>query len=393
MKIKKLLSNFFERIMYGGYTYEEACIAAGGGGGGKGGSSQRQPTKQELALWETQAGHLELLGQIAENQYGLSVEDRDYYTEVFRSGDDTQAKNAIAELQSRITGTEIDPNTIKNVSIDTLLRDTILNTTPEFQKAAADVIGTTNTLTEQFGSEVSGLSKTFAQGVQDLTTKYSSDLEAIKGKMGTADEDILAAQTGAATGGISQGFAEARKQIGSDLARRGLAGSGVEAQILSQAYQQEAMAKGQAMFGAHQAAIQQSDMRRQGLAQLSQAQLQAGMGGLGTAYQAQSGAAQNIYGAATQQAYQAHQTQNAAALQGIAGLTQVAQAGQGLYAGAQNYSQLAAGTAGQGASISGSSATGLANVNNQYTMNQQNMEAEMFGSLVGGGLGMFSFGF
>jgi hypothetical protein len=75
------------------------------GGGGKGGSSgnaQRAVTQQELDLWDSQKKNLDSLTKIAEEQYNLSTEDRNYYEKVFREGTDTEAKTALAKLQSHL---------------------------------------------------------------------------------------------------------------------------------------------------------------------------------------------------------------------------------------------------------------------------------------------------
>ena len=122
------------------------------GGGGKGGSSgnaQRAVTQQELDLWTAQKENLDSLTKIAEEQYNLSVEDRNYYEKVFREGTDTEAKTALAKLQSQITGKTVSPESIKSVNIDSLLRDTILNSTPEFKDAASKVIQGQESLTKQ----------------------------------------------------------------------------------------------------------------------------------------------------------------------------------------------------------------------------------------------------
>ena len=65
-------------------------------------STQREATEQEKQLWESQAQNLDMLTAIAEEQYGISEEERTYYEEVFREGSDTEAKAAIAKLKSSI---------------------------------------------------------------------------------------------------------------------------------------------------------------------------------------------------------------------------------------------------------------------------------------------------
>jgi len=370
------------------------------GGGGKGGSSgnaQRAVTQQELDLLTAQKENLDSLTKIAEEQYNLSTEDRNYYEKVFREGTDTEAKTALAKLQSQITGKTVSPESIKSVNIDSLLRDTILNSTPEFKDAASKVIQGQESLTKQYGAEVTGLSKAFTDSIQGFTNKYSQELQTTKEQMGTANADVLARQTGTTMAGISSGYQEARKQLESTLARKGLAGSGVEANILSSNYQQEAMAKASAGVGAYNTAIQQSDALRLQQAQLGGQQYQAGIAGATTGYQANLGATQNIYGVTSASDLQNYNLSNAATLQGIAGLTQVAQAGQGVYGQSANYLQGASSSAASAAQASTSAATSLANTNSNYSLGMANVASanrgqnmELIGTLVGAGAGMFS---
>lgn len=465
-------------------------------GKGSSGSSTRPVTQQEADLWTAQKENLDSLTKIAEEQYNLSEEDRAYYEKTFREGTDTEAKTALAKLQSQITGNTVSPENIESVNIDSLLRDTILNSTPEFKVAADIYLKNSNLLTSKYGSDVTGISKAFAdssksyaanygkeveaqttdykkilgniestygtkltnatasygQTTQDITSKFGNEISSlqtnldnklseISSGMGTANADVLARQTGTTMAGISSGYQEARKQLESTLARKGLAGSGVEADVLSQNYQQEAMNKASAGVSAYNTAIQQSDALRQQQAQLAtqqystgastiQQQLvaqqqaaqgiyganaslasniyqagtgnagniyqasntsagqqyQAGIAGATTGYQANLGATQNIYGVTSASDLQNYNLSNAATLQGIAGLTQVAQAGQGVYAQSANYLQGASSSAASAASTAGSSATGLANVNANYATQMQQANAQSsagIGSLVG----------
>ena len=368
-----------------------------GGGKGSSSASQRPVTQQELDLWTAQKENLDSLTKIAEEQYNLSIEDRNYYEKVFREGTDTEAKTALAKLQSQITGKEVSPESIKSVNIDSLLRDTILNSTPEFKDAASKVIQGQESLTKQYGSDVTGLSKAFTDSIQGFTNKYSQELQTTKEQIGTANADVLARQTGTTMAGISSGYQEARKQLESTLARKGLAGSGVEANILSSNYEQEAMAKASAGVSAYNTAIQQSDALRLQQAQLSGQQYQAGIAGATTGYQANLGATQNIYGVTSASDLQNYNLSNAATLQGIAGLTQVAQAGQGIYGQSANYLQGASSSAANAASTAGSSAVGLANVNANYATQMQQANAQSaagIGSLVGtlGAAGIGAYG-
>lgn len=363
-------------------------------GKGGGGSSQRPVTAEERRLWDAQADQLDVLAKVTEDQYNLSKEDRDYYEKVFRDGTDTEAKEAVAKLKSTITGEAVDPASIQDVNVDTLLRDTLLNASPEFKEAATNYIDSASQLTDKYGTEVTGLSSAFSQNIKDLTTNYSNELQTIKQETGTIDQDILARETGAATAGISTAFAESRKQMASEMARRGLSGSGVEMSALGSNYQQEAMTKAQAGVQARSSALQQSEAVRQQQMGIAGMQLQAGMSGSQTAYQTDIGAVQNVYGVTSAQALQNYNLDQAATMQGVAGLTQLAQAGQGIYQGSANYLQGASQSSAQGAQIAGSSASSLANVNNQYTMAKMQQSTaergqtlEMVGTLAGAGIG------
>ena len=466
-------------------------------GGGKGGGGGARPiTFNELFLMDAQTENLKALTKIAEEQFDIGKEDRAYYEKIFREGSDTEAKEALAKLQEKITGRAVSPETIKAVNIDSLLRDTILSATPEFKVAADLYIKNSNLLTDKYGSDVTGISDAFKTQLSSYTANYGKEVEEstkdyknvlntvskqygtelsnatnaygnttteitnkfgtdiakaqqdytaklqqLQGEYGTARQDVLSRETGQALGGLSTSFAESRKQLESNLARRGLAGSGIEANMLANTYQQEALAKAQAGTQARYNAVGQSDAIRQmelanAQQQLASAQSTAGMNlqaqqqaaqgiySAGTnlagqtyqagtnlaqqgyqagiqgsqniygananlaqqSYQSGLGAVQSIYGTVSQNTLQNYQLQNAATLQGISSLQQVAQAGQGLYAGAQNYLANASSSAGNAAQIAGSGAANIAQANNQYAtgMAQANATGSAgIGQLVG----------
>lgn len=363
-------------------------------GKGSSGSSQRAVTPAEQRLWDSQATNLDAITKIAEDQYKLSVEDREYYEKVFRDGTDTDAKEAVAKLRSQITGTTVDPSEIQDASIDTLLRDTILNSTPEFQRLATEAVDISNQLTTQYGSDITGLSNSFSQGLQDLSSNYSSELQTIKEQTGTINQDVLSRETGASMAGISQAYSEARKQMLAQNAMRGLAGSGVEQQGMASMYQQEAMTKANAGSQARTQAYNQSEAMRQQQMGIAGSQLQAQSASLQSGYQAQSGAIGNVYGVQSANIQQGLQTTNAGILQGIGGLTQAAQAGQGIYAGSQNYLSQAGSTAGQAAQIAGNSAAQMGSMNDSWTLAQQQRSdassagiGQLVGTLGGAALG------
>jgi len=322
-------------------------------------TTQRILQPEEKELLNTQADNLSTLTRIAEETYDLSNSERDYYDKVFREGTDTDAKEALAKLKSKITGQTVDPASIKDVSIDSLLRDTLLTASPEFQTAALKFTEANAQLSEKYGSDVTGVSKAFADTARSYTANYADEIKAIKEKTGGIDTEILSRETGAATAGISTAYAEARKQMQADLARRGLAGTGVDAQVMQNLYSQEAMAKGAAGVQARTTAFQQTQDALRSQAGLSGSMLQGQMAGEQAAYGAEASGIQNVYGVTSAQRLQDYGIQNAAVLQGIGSLQQVAQAGQGVYAGSQNYIGQATTAAGSAAATAGSTAAGL----------------------------------
>ena len=362
------------------------------GSSSKGAGQSRPLTEEERRLLSQQETYLRQMGDVAEEQFGLSAEDRDHYISVFREGTDTEARQAIAEMRSRISGTEIDPSTIEGVSIDSLLRDTILSATPEFQDLAQRAVAISDDLTQKYGSDISGLSDTFSTALQDYTTSYEAELSDIRASLGTADQDILSRETGAATAGISTAFREAQREMQSTLAQRGLSGSGVEAAATSDLLTQEALAKAGAIGQARYSAIAQSDARRQQQLGISGMQFQAGAGAAQQLYNVGAQATQGIYGAQLANVQQGMQTTNAATLQGIAGLTQAAQAGQGIYGGAQNYLAGAGATYGQGAQIAGSTATAIGQQQTQYGLGMYQGAQEARGAMIGGAMGAIATG-
>ena len=194
--------------------------------------------------------------------------------------------------------------------------------------------------------------------------------------------------------GISQAYSEARKQMSAQNAIRGLAGSGVEQQSMASMYQQEAMNKASASSQARVQAYNQSEAIRQQQMGIAGSQLQASSSSLQGGYQAQLGALGNVYGVTSANLQQGLQTTNAGILQGIGGLTQAAQAGQGLYVGSQNYLSQAGSTSGQAAQIAGNSASQMGSLNDSYALAQQkrNDSGGLMGAVVSAGVGAMTGG-
>lgn len=290
------------------------------------------------------------------------------------------------------------------------------------QKLATAITGLTN----EYKLSTDIAQKTFAETSNKFLNNYQIDVNKYVGgyeqlaaktaaNMGKADTDIYAQTKGALTAGISSSYAEARKELESTLARRGLAGTaGVEAGALTGLSTQEAMAKTGALSQAYTQAIAASDARRQqllanqaGVSQLGIGAsqygtttgigtagtmlesglnvagnaLQTGVAGATTLYGGEINAAGSVYGTtatsiqqqaqmeadaakaqAEAQAQIAAQQYNMAVTQqqqNIANLSQLSGISQGVYTGAQNYLSGAASTTANVAQTSGSTATQL----------------------------------
>lgn len=348
------------------------------------GSTQREATAEEKALWASQAEQLDSLKVIAEEQHGLALEDREYYEEVFRDASTPEAQTAYADLQEQLTGTRPAEGSITS---DTLLRDVLVGSSGEMQRATGEFVAKQQADFDAFEGELTGLSQDYVSSIKAINKDYQAELADIKSGLGTADAAVLARETGAATAGISSAYEEARKGISSQLARRGLAGSGVEATTLAQSYQQQAMAQAGATAQARMSAIGISDQTRMQQLGIAGSQYQVGQATAGQAYQQQAGVAGQLYGMGSQLDAQGYQLDIASRQQGIGNLQSLSAAGQGSYVGAQNYLGQAASSYGQGAKIAGSSAAQMGQLNDAWAMNQQKMQQQ-----AGAGLGSTAMG-
>ena len=348
-------------------------------GKSSGGSSERPVTEEERALWDSQAEQLDSLAMIAEEQHDLSKEDRAHYEEVFRDANTPEAQTAMADLQEQLTGTR----PTGELNTDTLLRDVLIGSSGEMQAATKEFVARQQSDFEAYEGELSGLSKDYVSQLETVGAGYEEELADIKSKLGTADASILSRETGAAAGGISSAYAEARKGISSDLARRGLAGTGVEASALGQMYNSEAMSKAGAMQEARMRSIDLSDQQREQKLGIAGQQYQVGSQTAGQVYGQQAGVASQLYGQQGQIQQQSYQLDIANTQQGIGNLQSLSAAGQGTYVGSQNYLQQAAGNYGTGAQIAGTSASNIAGVNQQYASMQSEQAGAEMGALAG----------
>ena len=343
------------------------------------GSSQRPVTDEERRLWDSQAEQLDSLKMIAEEQHGLAKEDREYYESVFRDANTPEAQKAMADLQEQLTGTR---PTEGDLTTDTLLRDVLVGSSGEMQAATKEFVAKQQEEFGKFEGELSGLSQEYVSKLDQIGTDYAAELAETKAALGTADVDILSRETGAATAGISTAYSEARKGITSELARRGLSGTGVEASALGQAYQAEAMAKAGAMQQARMQSIGLSDQMRMQKLGIAGQQAQALQGTAGAIYGQQAGVSQQLYGMGQQLGQAAYGMDIASRQQGIGNLQSLSAAGQGMYVGSQNYLGQAAQSYTSGAQIAGQSAGTIGQMNMDWQMQQQKMQQQ-----AGAGLG------
>lgn len=353
------------------------------------GASQRPVTDEERRLWDAQAEHLDSLKTIAEEQHGLALEDRAYYEDVFRDASTPEAQKAMADLQEQLTGTR---PTEGDLTTDTLLRDVLVGSSGEMQAATKEFVAQQQKDFAEFEGELSGLSQEYVSKLDQIGTDYAAELAETKAALGTADADVLARETGAATAGISTAYEEARKGISSELARRGLAGTGVEASALGQAYQQEAMAKAGAMQQARMSAIGLSDQMRMQKLGIAGQQFQAQTGTAQAVYGQQAGVAGQLYGMGQQLGGQAYQLDVASRQQGIGNLQALSAAGQGMYVGSQNYLGQAAQSFTSGAQTAGQSAGTIGRLDMDWQMQQQKMQQQAGAGLGSSLMGIASLG-
>lgn len=325
-------------------------------GGKSSSTSQRELSQEEKDLYAQQKVYLDQMGKIAEEQFGLSKEDRTYYEDVFRTGTDTEARNAVADLRSKITGTKVDPNSIKETNLDSLLRDLTLTTSSELRDVTNKFAETTQKAYDLYGAKATGLSEKFSQQIGTYTKQYADEIAKTQAETGTIKQDILSRETGAAQAGISSSYAEARRQIQADLARRGISGSGVEAGVTASMYQQQAQAQAAAGYQARQTSLQQSEALRQQQLALSGQLYQTNVAGAQTQFQTESANLANLYGISSQLAAQNYNLGIAAGQQQISNLSALSAMGAGIYSGSQNYLTQAGATYSSGANIAGSTA-------------------------------------
>jgi len=350
-------------------------------------SKQRELSPQELELLSSQKDQLDQLVNIAQEQFDISKEDRETYERVFRDAASPEAQEKIKDLQEIMTGTRPKGD----VTTDMLLRDVLVGSTGEMKKATEQFVVQQQKTFDNYKGELTGLSREFADTIKGINTDYQTELQTAKENMGTIDADILSRETGAMTGGISSAYQELRNQQTADLARRGLAGSGAEVNVLNQTYQAEARDKASALTASRMSALGLSDQRRMQQMGIAGQQAQFGSQTAGQLFGTQSGVAGQLYGQQAQLNQSGYGMNMAAYQQGIGNLQALNAASQGIYVGAGNYLGQASSSAAQGAQIAGTSAYQQGQLNNQYEQMQLESQASagagiggLAGTLIGG---------
>ena len=349
-------------------------------------TKQRELSAQELALLESQDKQLKQLADIAQEQWNISKEDRATYESVFRDASSPEAQEKIRDLQELMTGTRPSGT----VTTDMLLRDVLIGSTGEMKKATELFVVDQQNMFDGYKGELTGLSKTFADSIKQINTDYQSEMQTAKESMGTIDTDILSREKGAAMGGINTAYQELRKQQSADLARRGLAGSGAEVNVLNQTYQAEARDKATALAQSRMQALGISDQRRMQQLGIAGTQAQVGSQTAGQLYNTQAGVSGQLYGQQAQLSQAGYGMNMAAYQQGIGNLQTLNAASQGVYLGSQNYLGAASSSYGSGAQIAGTSAYQQGSLDNSYQQMQLESQASAgqgLGTLAGSVLG------
>ena len=396
--------------------------------GSKGGSSapeQRALTQQELDLLDSQRVNLDQATEVASKQYNLSNEDREYVAQVYRGDLDPSDPKVVAEVQKRMSN--LKPPTREEwtkqrtttsygnggdiYGSDSEDSRTITTTEDIFdEKGYEDAVKAFNDQKETLVRQVSGdlggkgvdellfeavtsskteaakllgdwknkaieLGDTYTSQLTGISDKFKNTLQTKSDAMGTADTDMYARTKGENLAGISQAYAEARRQAEGGLARRGLSGSGVAEQGISNLYGQEAQQKAQALGQSYNQAIALSDQRRTQQMGIAGQIAQSGTATAGSIYQTGLGTQTSIL-----QNNLANQQQNIANLQLASGVS------QGIFGQSANMLAGAGSTANQTASIAGTTASAYGQMDNQYQMNMQNNAANDSGGLMGAAL-------
>ena len=383
---------------------------------------ERKLTQTELDLLKQQEASLKQASDVAAKQYNLSTADREYVSKIYRGDLDASDPLVQAELVKRMENT---PEPTK----EDFLRSTT-TVTQGYDDGTGDTTSTTSVSTTMDDEAYADALKKWKDDKDILTTKIAGDLggkgvdellfegivssesragellntwkvksaemgdeyigklegisdsfkntlQKSSDEMGTASADIYAQTKAQNLAGISQAYQQASKEAMGTMSRRGLAGSGVEANVLGNIAGGQASASASALNQSYQQAIEMSDQRRG---------QQAGIAG----QMAQTGQslAQNIYG--TQSGLEGQYMQNEINLQqqGLSNLQMGAGVAGGTFMQSQNYLNQAGQTSNSTAQIAGNTASAYGQMDNAYQMNAQNNQAEADGAALGAVAGL-----
>jgi len=363
--------------------------------GSSGGYEERPLTAEELKFIETQDESLQQAISIAEREFNLSESDRNYMSQIYKGTLDANDPAVVAEVQSRMenlspptreeyisqlttsstsdddgSGSGTTTTTVTDVfddsgyeqavkdfennkqtivlsvqqdlgtkGVDELLFESVRNADLESSK----LLGEWETGAKELGS-------IYTDTLTNFSDDFKSKLSDTSSKLGTADTDIYAQTKAANLAGISQSYQEATKQAMGQLSRRGLAGSGVEANAIGNIAGQGALASSQALASSYQQAIGLSDQRRNQQLGIAGQEYQAGSATAGQVYQTDLGLSTS-----------ALQNQLTSQQQGIANLT--------------TGSNIAAGLGGQASNLLGTAG--------QTAIGAAQSSGQMFGALAG----------
>jgi len=357
---------------------------------GSSNTDTRDISYEERRMLDSQRKSIEQMTKLAEKSDKISDEDRQYFKDVF---------------QGRISGVDVDMELVKKIaSSDT-----------DMQNALGKWSSDTATLNKDYGSKIEGLSDDYIKGIEESGTSYRDNLQAESDKiktlseetqanMGRADEDIYSRVKGQNLAGISTATQDAQKNVMSSLASRGLAGSGVEANALTQVGIQGSNLQAGALSQSYGQAIGMSDNRRlqnlntqlnssASVGQMQQGIYGSSMNDLGAIANSGINVAGTQYGMNSQFNSQQLSNQGMANQQNLANLQMGSGVGRGIYQGASNYSGQALSGYGQAGSQAGQQGQYLGQAQMQFNAQQDAADAAIYqgiGSMVGLGVGAYA---
>lgn len=359
--------------------------------GKKSAPDARTVSAEERAAIASQNDSLDKLTEIAQSQLDLSDEQIAKYQAAFEDPNNL-ATDDIAEFQSLLTGKPVTAADLADKSLEDIIRESMLQAPASFTRQAEDYVAKTDRLATEFKADTAFNTGKLVSSLESAGYKYQTQLGDTAKKLGTIDEDILARETGAATAGISSAFAEGQKGLEENLARRGLSGSGLDAQATAQLSQQESLAKFGALSQARTQARGLSDQLRMQQLGLQSQQYQVGQQTAQGIYGAQQQGAGTIYQTGANQAGGVLQARTAGTQQGLGSLGQAYGMGQQAFGqGAGLLAQGAGGFSQAGSGFGGIAGTQAAQSTAQHQAVTQAASSRnaAVGSIIGTGIGIY----